>query len=149
MPKTADWPTWLDEASDSLQNIYWGTKGDRPPELKQYIENSIEIIQNVEQVFLYEEVSEQCELIFKNLIETNLKALEQVLEATEANRKKGVGPTPLLDEMKALIIENPELLQQLSDAKLARMLTEASHRGLKFSREYVRKYRKKIENEID
>ena len=67
----------------------------------------------------------------------------------DANRKKSTGPAILLTESKDIVKANPELLDIDSDTLLAKKLSEKSKRGLIFSRQYVGKYREKLEKSIN
>jgi hypothetical protein len=162
-----DWPRWLDEARDELSAIYWATKDvhwstkdinistlipGREPEEKLTMEvvlfRCLHNLSRIEQAYLEKKVSRLHKEIFTDFVEINLSTLQLMQRSLDANKIKGVGPTPMLDEMTKLIKANPDLLKITSNTKLARALSEASSLKLNFSREYVRDYRERVKKAL-
>ena len=72
--------------------------------------------------------------------------LRQEQKAATTTLEKIKARTFMLQEMTELIRTNPLLIEEKSDTKLARSLSEASPRELTFLREYVHKYREVVKD---
>ena len=142
-----DWPRWLDEARNDLSAIYSDTKDIRGRKLKNRRKSKIEdaseledaftpklelvlfaaltTITDIEQVYLFEEVSESCESIFRKLVKTTISTLQLVQKIEDTGSEKEVdSPIARMIRRQVKLLGDLSFLDQNSWPKRVRALRE-------------------------
>lgn len=109
MPDDIQWPEWLNKARNDFTDIYWATEDIRPRNtfgqptpksaLNDVLFGLLDNLSKIEQAYLDEGVSEQCEEIFISFLETALSTLRLTQKTVIGNKHKHVD-SPVAREIR-------------------------------------------------